>query len=288
MASLRSFAPLARQGNPVGLLHRNSVRGGRYLTIQDKQNAWRKTVGAMQPSVGSINLRRLSSELPKSPEKQQESVKATTATFMDRAVDMINDRITKHPREALAGILCMEIISIYGVHKMMVLSGVQIPAEYALAFAMGRPLRRLRFPVEIIGAGALSRLVPALKRVKITEAVSEAVPASFREKWSSSSNNSTLRSSGEALGKVIDKYGAAYFISARYLGVAVVWAFYAAILQGFDVTGFLAQYGIQNFGSVIGTWAAAVNTSAILYPCTIAAGAALSPSIAHITRMFRK
>ncbi|GBG25908.1 Molybdate-anion transporter [Hondaea fermentalgiana] len=183
--------------------------------------------------------------------------------FIYRTVDMINDRITTYPREAIAGIMCMEILGIYGAHQLLVLSGVQVPAEYALAFAMGRPLRRLRFPLELAAAGLLCRIEPALQRVRVTDAIAKAVPQRLRERWSS---NDTLKASGEAVGKAIDGYGAAYFIGARYVGVGVVLTFYAAIMQGFDVTNFLAGYGFQNFGTVLGTWAAAVSMSAILYP----------------------
>jgi len=210
-------------------------------------------------------------------------------TKVDQAVDLINDRFERFPRETLVAMLCMEVVSIYSIHELMVAGGIAVPGEFALAFAMGRPLRRLRLPLELLGAAALGRAFPALKRVKITSAVSGAMPASLRERFN---QNKMLNQTGSRFGQVMDKYGAAYFISARWLGLGVVLIFYSAISYGFDVSAVFATYGISEFGTVLGTWAAAVSTSAFLYPFTIVSGAMISPGFAkisrHITRSLEK
>jgi len=200
---------------------------------------------------------------------------------VDWAVGQINASIERFPRETLAGMLVMEIVSIYGMHAALVGCGIQVPAEFAVAFAMGRPFRRMRLPLEVLGAAGLCRLVPPLRKVKISTAVSGAMPEVVKDKWK---ENPTLKEGGDRLGAVVDKYGAAYFISARWIGVGVVLGFYTGIEMGMDVSGFLATYGIGELGTVLGTWAAAVSMSAAMYPFTILGGSFLARPMGLLVR----
>eukprot|EP00516_Mucochytrium_quahogii_P009111 CAMPEP_0203774006 /NCGR_PEP_ID=MMETSP0099_2-20121227/5008_1 /ASSEMBLY_ACC=CAM_ASM_000209 /TAXON_ID=96639 /ORGANISM=" , Strain NY0313808BC1" /LENGTH=215 /DNA_ID=CAMNT_0050671969 /DNA_START=269 /DNA_END=916 /DNA_ORIENTATION=+ len=214
---------------------------------------------------------------------------------MDRLANMVNSSFEKYPRETLGAMLAMEIVSIYGTHKLLVYSGIHVPAAFALAFAMGRPLRRARLPLELAGAALLSRLVPQLTHIRLTNALSGAVPSTARQKWQSWKSNEKFKWGGEKISQMIDRYGAAYFISARWVGAAVVFGIYGGLVSGWDVSGTLKQYGIEEFGSVMGTWAAAVSTSACLYPVTILCGAGLGPVVgrglyfaAHLVRKGRR
>lgn len=43
--------------------------------------------------------------------------------------------------------------------------GVVVPVEFGLAFAMSRPFRRVRLPLEIAGAAVLARIAPQVTQV---------------------------------------------------------------------------------------------------------------------------
>ncbi|CAK9024693.1 Molybdate-anion transporter [Durusdinium trenchii] len=193
-----------------------------------------------------------------------------------RVAERVNRSLQDYPASALGCILGMEILTIYGTHRMLVTTGVVVPAEFAVAFAMSRPFRRLRLPVELLGAAALCRVFPALRRVKLTGVVEKATPASVKQ---AVSQNSKLQAGTAKLAEVVDKYGAAYFISARWTGVGVVLGLYTATCLGLDVSGLLARWGVEEFGSVLGTWAASVVLSASLYPVSIFVGSSLAPLV---------
>lgn len=59
----------------------------------------------------------------------------------------------------------------------------------------------------------------------------------------------------------------------------MVLSIYTFMSFGIDVDSILSAYGMKDIGTAVGTWAAAVTTSSILYPCTIACGGLSAPRI---------
>mmetsp|Transcript_13876 Transcript_13876/g.15810 ORF Transcript_13876/g.15810 Transcript_13876/m.15810 type:complete len:278 (-) Transcript_13876:731-1564(-) len=200
-----------------------------------------------------------------------------------RLVGVLNSAFTNHPHETCVSMLSMEILSIYGTHSLLVYSGIHVPVEFALAFAMSRPFRRLRLPLELAGAAALSHFFPSLRRIKVT-ALSRVFPEVMRSHF----REGKLKAGAENFGRIVDKYGASYFISARWLGVSVVCLIYSAIANGVNVSSYLEQYGFGGYGEVVGTWAAAVTLSATLYPATIVCGGGLAHILARLRLQFLK
>jgi len=125
----------------------------------------------------------------------------------------------------------------------------------------------------------LSRCFPSLTEIKVT-ALSNVFPEAMRSQF----REGRLKAGAEGFGKIVDKYGASYFISARWLGVSIVCVIYGAVINGIDVSSFLEQYGFDKLGDVLGTWAAAVTLSATLYPATILCGGGLAHLLAKVTR----
>ena len=99
--------------------------------------------------------------------------------MMHRLAGRLNSSFSSWPRSSVACLLGCEILSIYGSHTALVAAGVSVPPEFALAFALSRPFRRMRLPVELLGAGVLSRAVPALTEVKLT-GLTAGLPESVR------------------------------------------------------------------------------------------------------------
>ena len=83
---------------------------------------------------------------------------------------------------------------------------------------------------------------------------------------------------------VIDNYGAAYMMGSRLAGVGVVCAFYVLIKQGVDLTPILASLGVQEVGSTLGGYAAAVVLSSALYPVTLGASGYIAPVVAKLRK----
>lgn len=115
------------------------------------------------------------------------------------------------------------------------------------------------------------------------------------------------------LKSVVDRYGAAYFVSARLAGVGVVLSMYTALRTGLDAPNIMEWLGVEGIGtgcstaagpssalssrlpcagSVLGQWAAAVTLSSSVYPFTIvlaALGAArVGPARQRLLRSLRR
>jgi len=88
----------------------------------------------------------------------------------------------------MAGMFGMEMLSIYGVHQLFVLNNVDVAAEFAMAFALARPFRRLRFPIEVGGAAFLIRLFPSLKRLEISNIAKGIVPEKLKTRLEANAN----------------------------------------------------------------------------------------------------
>lgn len=208
--------------------------------------------------------------------------KRKSMSFMDSLAEDLTGIFTRHPVESVVGLLAMEIVSIYGTHRLIVASGIQVPAEFAVAFAAGRMLRRVRLPIEIAGAAGLKAVVPALSRVKISALIG-VVPESIRQKVAA---NEATKNARQKLAQILDNYGVSYLIAARWTGVAVVTSMYTCIRYGVDVTPIFEFLQISQYGSVLGSWAAAVSLSSILYPFTILFGGLLGQRLAFLRKRF--
>ena len=99
-----------------------------------------------------------------------------------------------------------------------------VAPELAVAFAISRPLRRLRLPLELACAAPLAKAFPGLTELKVGSLAKRALPEMISKKIDSNS----IANSGVVVGlaNIIDKYGAAYVLSARFVGVGIVGALY--------------------------------------------------------------
>lgn len=200
------------------------------------------------------------------------------SSFLNDAADMLNQSFEKYPRDSIACLLTLEILSIYGTHWLIVNSGIiQVPAEFAVAFALNRTLRRVRMPIEFGFAAILSQLVPPLAKVKVTSLLG-ALPEQLKKTFSNHEQSRNAREKAQAL---IDKYGISYLIGARWTGVLSVFSIYSLLRVGVDVAPIFSYLGINEYGSVLGTWAASVSLSSAFYPFTILFAGYFAPILNH-------
>jgi hypothetical protein len=82
--------------------------------------------------------------------------------------------------------------------------------------------------------------------------------------------------------RIEHRYGAAYFISARWTGVLVVSSIFVGLELGVDVQSYLARFGVENIGSILSEWSAAVVLSSMLYPVSIVLGGYGAPVMAKV------
>lgn len=156
-----------------------------------------------------------------------------------------------------------------------------------MAFAVSRPLRKIRLPLEIAVAATLAKYVPAMTRVQLSTLTTAFIPyvlvsvltndGNLGRKNTKVETPSWLRKFASKATQVVDQYGAAYLIGSRITGLALVSGLYLAILQGVDLSPILEKFGIAEFGSVLGTWSAAVVFSSALYPFTLSATGYIVP-----------
>jgi len=189
-------------------------------------------------------LRRLFSSSP-SPPVVGPSSAAIPAGWRGRLVSSLNTTFKQHPQAAVVSLFLSDVASLSAVHSLFVASGVQFSAQFALAFALSRPLRRLRLPVELATAAGLSRVAPWLTQIQWTE-LSRVLPNALRpvskrddqdsrDRHEQRKKDSVLYRGVAAAQDAIDHYGAAYFLSVRLVGVSVVMSLYMALKYGVDV-----------------------------------------------------
>lgn len=200
----------------------------------------------------------------------------------------MNESFLHFPKQTVGCLLALEVVSLYGTYSVLNIipsANDMISLDFALAFALSRPLRRLRFPLDVAFSAALCKIFPSLTLVKIRN-LGRLFPQPSLPK------NKALRRLVDMMAEVVDRYGAGYFIGARYSGLLVVLSLYGMISSGMDATALLVNWlGVQEdtvekVGDVLGTWAASVTFSALLYPFTIVGGTLLAPRIAGFK--FRK
>uniref|UniRef100_M4B1S5 Uncharacterized protein n=1 Tax=Hyaloperonospora arabidopsidis (strain Emoy2) TaxID=559515 RepID=M4B1S5_HYAAE len=233
------------------------------------------TIFAVRYSVGSSRPER---------NHDQHTPKTPQVPIVDRVVAKLNDSIQKHPGETIAVLFASDIGSIGATYGVLSVAGIDVSPEFALAFAASRPFRRFRLPLDLVVAAGVAKIFPALSRVRLSD-LTGALPARASASASSAFSGSGIMAKAMGTAKeVIDNYGAAYMMGSRLAGVGVVCAFYALIKQGVDLMPILASFGVQEVGSTLGAYAAAVVLSSALYPATLGLSGYVAPVVAKLRR----
>ncbi|KAF1320446.1 hypothetical protein FI667_g12332, partial [Globisporangium splendens] len=216
--------------------------------------------------------------------------------FLDRVVGQLNSSIKKHPAETLAVLFASDIGSIGAMYGVLTLSGkavllcsaiwlvdgIEFSPEFALAFAASRPFRRFRLPLDLAAAAAVSKAFPAFSHVRLSDLAGALPNRPIRETATQTSTASSLVTKTMAKAKdVIDNYGAAYMMGSRLAGVSVVCGLYLLIKQGVDVMPLLAKLGVEDVGTALGSYAAAVVFSSAFYPVTLGVTGYVVPAVAN-------
>eukprot|EP00127_Corallochytrium_limacisporum_P001939 Clim_evm94s88 gene=Clim_evmTU94s88 len=194
--------------------------------------------------------------------------------ILNTYVSRLNHAFTFHPHESAACMVGMDILSIYGTYTALGLLGLDFSANFALAFALSRTVRRLRLPMELAVAGVLAKMAPQLREVKFSRLIERIIGRAPQAPWENKDGSPT---SNRMLGlmqkaaDLIDHYGLAYMLASRLSGLAVVTTMYMCLEYGIDVVPYLEKWGFGQVGDVLGQWAAAVVFSAALWPVYIQA-----------------
>ncbi|KAJ0394943.1 hypothetical protein P43SY_001515 [Pythium insidiosum] len=189
--------------------------------------------------------------------------KESSDTVLDRVVGKLNTAIRSHPGETIAVLFASDIGCIGAMYGLLTLSGIEFSPEFALAFAASRPFRRVRLPLDLAAAAAVAKVFPAFTKVRLSELIPRMLSTA------DTASPSMMSKSVDKVFNVMDSYGAAYMMGSRLMGVSVVSLLYVLIKQGVDVMPLLAQLGVQDVGTALGSYAAAVVFSSALYPVTL-------------------
>lgn len=81
-----------------------------------------------------------------------------------------------------------------------------------MAFALSRPLRRLRLPVELAAAAALARAAPALRQVKVGTLFANVLGISTKSSTETPGKSTGMMARLLAVGNVIDDYGSPFTV----------------------------------------------------------------------------
>lgn len=202
--------------------------------------------------------------------------------FLDRVVNKLNDSIKKHPGETLAVLFASDIGSIGAMYGLLSLSGIEFSPEFALAFAASRPFRRFRLPLDLAVAAGVTKVFPAFSKVRLSD-LTGALPNRAGTTGQMPTSGIMAKTMAKAK-EVVDNYGAAYMMGSRLAGVSVVCALYGLIKQGVDVMPLLATLGVDEVGTALGSYAAAVVFSSAFYPVTLGISGYIVPPVAKLRK----
>ncbi|RLN89431.1 hypothetical protein BBJ28_00001221 [Nothophytophthora sp. Chile5] len=246
-----------------------SLRNGRLQQhrLRWEDGAWAQTFSrcriGLHPGNGAP-IRPFATAAPEEPPQEEDS---KSVGFLDRVVGKLNDSIKKYPGETIAVLFASDIGSIGAMYGALSISGIEFSPEFALAFAASRPFRRFRLPLDLAVSAAVAKVFPVFSHVRLSD-LAGALPN--RPGTSVPSTTSSLASKTMAKAKeVVDNYGAAYMMGSRLAGVSVVCGLYLLIKQGVDVMPLLASLGVEEVGTALGSYAAAVVFSSAFYPVTL-------------------
>jgi len=203
------------------------------------------------------------------------STRTTSTPAQYPRADALNASLSAHPATTIGCLVAAEIGSIYGTYLGLSALHVHVGSAFAMAFALNRALRRVKTPVDMVVAAGLAQAFPFLSRIRLAP-----VFVAARERFVPGRE---IGARTQRVLGVLDRYGAAYFLAARWTGVASTALIYAGLRAGVDVDALLHAAGLSAAtGAVLGTWAAAVVGSAALFPLTSYVGGALvAPRVAR-------
>lgn len=187
----------------------------------------------------------------------------------------MNHSIERHPRVTIVSLMGCEIASLFAIHSLISASGWVVPPAFALGFVASKALRRVRVPLDLAFSAGMYKLLPELANIKMSALMVGQIPSTrFVERVKGMSGITTVLS-------VVDRFGACYFVGARWCGTLVTLGLTAAIDQGLDLEPVLSYFGVNpSLGHTLGSWAAAVTLSAVLYPATLCfGGVVLTPQL---------
>lgn len=194
--------------------------------------------------------------------------------------EQLNYALQTFPHQTFGLLFASDILSIYGFYELLNVTQVPISSEFALAFVVSRPLRKLRLPLDLAFTAGVAKLWPATTTIHLGSALQQ-----LAQKTNPNLNPGWFHRAFHRASSVLDQYGAAYLIGSRVAGVVVVGTLYG--LLGFsqlDLTTYLHEtWGIDpTSADTVGTWAAAVVLSSAVYPLTLACTGYIAPVLGRV------
>jgi hypothetical protein len=200
----------------------------------------------------------------------------------------------------MVSLALLEAGSIFLTRSLLSSSGVELPALFAVAFALSMPLRRAVLPklaVALPMATLVHRLAPSLAKVHVSnvwrgrEQWMPAWAIRWIARWTTpSAPSESAAATGVAasaappsprvslsrlpafLSSLSDRFGLSLILSYRVAGCVLVHAVYLALSRGVDLDPLLQLCDVTadlRAPSVIGAHAGAVVYSALWFPVTV-------------------
>eukprot|EP01138_Halocafeteria_seosinensis_P013789 gb/GECG01014081.1/.p1 GENE.gb/GECG01014081.1/~~gb/GECG01014081.1/.p1 ORF type:complete len:199 (+),score=5.09 gb/GECG01014081.1/:1-597(+) len=123
--------------------------------------------------VVSSQFRAFSNKAPDTRESQKSHHPDTIGW---RTAEYLNATILNAPRTFLMCMIASDIGSIGLCYGIIHYGNITVPADFAFAFLLSRPLKRIRLPVELTVAAAIAKVFPWLSSVKISALVRSVAP----------------------------------------------------------------------------------------------------------------
>lgn len=183
----------------------------------------------------------------------------------------INRTLRAHPLESQFYVVSADMGAVFFAHGIISHLPWTVPVSFAAAFGIGRLSRRLQIPWNLAVCGVVSRRLPELTSIRLSEIFSTVkglvkMPL-FRRTPAPIVSGARL----------IDSYGVLYLLVSRASAATVTLGVFAAM----DYVNVESLVGVSDSPSVLGSWAAAVTASSALYPLTFLGIIPVVPQLAR-------
>lgn len=195
-----------------------------------------------RPRLGmQVQTRNFSSDHGEDPGMKGRAERSKVDDFIDR----MNRVMRKFPTESIFGIVGLEMSSFWMTYVAVGASDFQFSREFVLAYALSRVIKRFRMPLNLAAAVVLAEALPKLTQVKVSALMgivntgkeSENVSNRNPSKWESWYNESL---------RLMDNYGAAYYMGTRFMGLAVIFGLEKMLKLGVKVETILQPLSYFN------------------------------------------
>jgi len=195
----------------------------------------------------------------------------TSSSSWDVFAENWNSALTKKPQTVIATFLAAQSTTWLALYVSLNASAIIFSPELAAAWMCAKLTRKFRQPLNVALAAGLVHIVPSIANIKVSPLLTGFAPVDQKMTEKLQLERKKLETNVPAMKPIItnisrgaiwlqgpiDRYGLAFYISAKASSLMTIGAASVLIRNGIDVEHALASWGMsESLGGAVGTVAA--------------------------------